>query len=399
VNDLDTRSDDSAPGAAHDDLRALRALWAAPAPDPARLAAVRSRLTAEAAREREAPAASAGPVRAGGRRWNWFPAHPVARRALFAGATAAAVTAGLLVALPGGSGGSGDAGTAGGPRTVATVLAAAARNAENTPVVRPRPDQWVLHDEVGCMNPGCVYGTYWVRGAGGLRADGDVNGSSPVRVYRTALNDLPLDRLRNRPVASYDALDRLPTEPRALLKRLSTDPDWAMIPTGWGHGKPRHLGNVTMYPVPQPDPAGHAPYSPAQQFDNIVHIMEYAPVIPARIDAALFRAVALIPGIRVLERPMADAFGRPSIALTIDSAETAPGLPGVVNHFTNYLFLDPTTYAYRGSLDVDHSHDGDDRWETGRRSVPAVVDQAGTVPGGARWKPYPLPTPGPVEGR
>jgi hypothetical protein len=398
VNDLDTRTDEGTAGAGQDDLRALRALRAATAPDPARLTALREELAAEAAREREAAAAPAGPVRAGGRRWNWFPAHPVARRALFAGATAAAVTAGLLVALPGGSG---DGGTPGGSPTVAAVLAAAARNAESTPVVRPRPDQWVLHDEVGCMEPGCVYGTYWVRGAGDQWADGNVNGSSPVRVHRTVMSDLPLDRLRYRPAASYAALDRLPTEPRALLERLSTDPDWAMVVTGGGHGTLRHIGGGwATHPVPRPDPVGHAPYSPAQQFQNIVDIMEYAPVIPARIDAALFRAVALIPGIRVLERPMADAFGRPSIALTIDSDSTAPALSGVaVNHFTSYLFLDPNTYAYRGTLEVSHTHDGDDRLENGRRSAPAVVDKAGTVPGGARWKPYPLPKPGPVEGR
>jgi hypothetical protein len=410
VSDLENRTDGGAPRAEDADMAALRALRDhAPVPGAAALTAGRRRLTAAAVQEQESRSLAAG---GGRKRWSRPQAHPVrrvrpvARRALLAGATAAAVAAGVLFALPGGGAGTRDQASHG-PDTVATVLAAAALTAENNPAVRPRPEQWVLHDEVGCMNRKCTYGPTWVRGDGALWA----TVREPVgRTPKIDLNKPFVDAsgrasLRFQPIAAYDALSRLPTEPRALLQRVSADPRFRVAPDyTWRMVRVRTVaknGSTRTVTSPvTPAPAPPAKLTPSQQFVTIVELLHEMPVIPARIDAALYRALALIPGLRLLGEPMNDGYGRPSTTLVMDYDYTMTLSSGkkIVNHFTQYLFLDPRTYAYQGSLSVSHSQDTDSPWEYARKAV-GVTDKAGTLPGGALWRPYPLAAPGPVPGR
>jgi hypothetical protein len=403
------------------ELREFRA--EVPTADTARLAAGRWRLTSAVAAEQESDAVRSRRFRA----LFVSPARPrwrLARRTALIAVTAAAVTAGVLVAVPdrSGAGGPSQAGPAGagpavpsaaGPtpvpyKSLSAALAAAATKIETTSVTLPGPDQWTLADQVGCMNGKCTPEPLWVRGDGkkwaGVRLPVPARGVPHIDINNTFQNPSN-EWMRFDPLGTYKALAALPTEPHALLKKLSSDPHLIQIiysaepkkqPDPSATSLLQRLDKVGgADPTNPPVPSGKTLLTPGEQFWNIVQILQDASVISPQVNAALYRALALIPGAELLPQTMADGYGRPSLTFRIDRTYTLYGPENQVqvNHFTDYLFLNPTTYAYQGSLDVSHSDGQDAPWEYARKSPASVVSAAGQLPGGSAWKGYPMPKP------
>jgi hypothetical protein len=168
----------------------------------------------------------------------------------------------------------------------------------------------------------CRESTFWVRGDG-RQTVWPISGDHGHGNFVVSLPELP--------DVSYQALSRFPTEPHALLKKLGRDP--------------------------------------LRQTQQIFGILGQAPAVPPRIGAALFRALALIPGTHLVGHPVKDALGRTGTA--IDFA-----LPYQVHE---YLILNPKTYAFLGTSALSSG---------GRtsqaRKVTGVVDHPRPVPRQAR---------------
>ncbi|MFC4030035.1 CU044_5270 family protein [Streptomyces polygonati] len=296
------------------ELTAVRELRAdAPSPDAARLAALRWRLMAAVAAETDG--VPARPAR--GR----LPGHRAVRRTVVAAATAAAVTSGVLLSLPGPAGPAGPSGITARPTTAATVLTMAAAHAERLSPAVPGPRQWAYVTAYTCdERPApttCAEKTSWVRGDG-----------RQFMVTNGAGRKLVLERV-GFPDVSYRALSRWPTEPHALLGKMGRDP--------------------------------------RTQARQIMTVLAEAPAVPPRIGAALFRALALIPGADLVDRPVKDAMGRRGTAIDYRFSEQ--------DH--EYLILNPRTYAYLGFRTVSYG-----RTTAVAREVTGVVDHPGQLPGG-----------------
>ncbi|WP_433892295.1 hypothetical protein [Streptomyces sp. CA-111067] len=395
-----------------DELTQLRDLRAdAPTPGTARLAAGRWKVMAAAAAEAEGRPATAHLAAARSRfaRSTWYPVSSRVRRTVLIAATAAAATAGVLVAQPRHPAGSG-------PETVAAVFDAAAANAAKSELARPAPDEWVLHDDAEC-SAGCGLNPQWVRGDGEkwVTPSSYANGKVSFRTSDTAdvsaggkwtgpLSEPNADwKMRFDPAGTYDAFSKLPTDPSALLGTLSTDPAFVVIPTGPLQARVA-LQRGPGHKVPVPEFGGSHSVKPAlmpwmtpgEQFENIVRILQDAAVIPPKVNAALYRALALIPGTELSTAPTKDALGRVSTAIRIETTRVIgiprvgkPGFTKSSTHFIDYLFLNPLTYAYQGYRQTTAGKDATD--DSYARRTTAIVAEPGTVPGGAPWRPYKYP--------
>jgi hypothetical protein len=108
--------------------------------------------------------------------------------------------------------------------------------------------------------------------------------------------------------------------------------------------------------------------------------------------AALYRALAHIPGVHLLTKPVKDAAGRPGLAVESTSVEGTSTSRSI-------LILDPKTYAYRGRLLEEHNSDpripkrGASSTDASARLGVAVVDHPGQRPGG------PVPPPSSITVR
>ncbi|HEY9329843.1 MAG TPA: CU044_5270 family protein [Streptomyces sp.] len=247
--------------------------------------------------------------------------------------------------------------------TVAQVLNAAAVNAAKGSDKEPRPDQWVYTDNVVCGKP-CLHSSSWVRYDGGKRAMTTPKGDRDV-VWVTTQVPKP-GKVGSSPRETREVLSRMPTDPRKLLERVSADAFFAdgrepLFVSG---------GNVaTVHGFQAETPA----VTPAARFDRIVNILEKASNIPPRVDAALYRALALIPGTKLISPPMRDAAGRSGVTLTLESPDGS--------RTGRYLFLAPRTYAYHGS-----SYPGPNGrrvFTSYARVATGIVDRPGQVPGGS----------------
>ncbi|MBM9503601.1 CU044_5270 family protein [Actinacidiphila acididurans] len=333
------------------ELTALRALRAdAPAADTSQLAAGRWRLMA-AARAETAPAPDRFPR-------IWFPRSRALRRGLVAGATAAAVAAGVLTFLPRGAGPGGAADGGPGTQTVQTVLAAAARTAQATRQPVPGPRQWLYESDVVCQ-PTCTTETRWFRGDGKYFAHQDgTNGKVFVDAVMLSREGRPVDFTSDLRT-TYRKLSALPTEPHALLKELQTDPFFAnRIPMGeLKRGKDGKVIKIGIVTPPTP---------PAR---TILILLETVPAIPPHVSAALYRALALVPGARLSGGPVKDALGRPGVGISFLLGPQVSEL----------LILDPKTYAYLGSRTqyalVPRAN------VTYTRKATGIVDRPGQLPG------------------
>ncbi|MET8407410.1 CU044_5270 family protein [Streptomyces sp. NPDC005195] len=315
-----------------DDLSALRELRAeVPAPTAARLAGGRWKLIAAAVEE-----GRGGPAHAGRSR---RPAR-VARRTAIAAVTAAAVTAGVLVASAGG-----DSPRSTRTNTVAFVLEAAAKNAERSSAQLPGPHQWAYLASVNCM-PQCSTSERWWQGNGetiALRGT-DVHGHTNPLVTRPEIGQA------YTPVMIYKALSELPAEPHALLEQLRTDPSlrWAL-----------YFEGVRPNATPTLDDEAGAIFS----------LMQAAPVLPPKVNASLFRALKLIPGVRFIAGTQ-DALHRHGPGVQIVSGTRYP--------VRRTLVLDPRTYAYLGYR--QQWHGAEDFTDVFARKAAGVVDHAGEIP-------------------
>ncbi|MEV6425549.1 CU044_5270 family protein [Streptomyces sp. NPDC051662] len=296
-----------------DDLTALRELRAdVPTPNAAQLAGARWKLMAAASEE-----ARGGPEHG---RPGRTPARRATRRAAIAAVSAAALTVGVLVASDGVSGSRS-------PRTntVAYVLDAAAKKAEKGSVSLPGPKQWVVLETVSCM-PQCFTRAEWVRGDGKSMASArvDANGRIEPLTTHKVMSE------RNNPIEIYTSLSRLPTEPHALLTQLRTDPSfrWTLPYAGVADSTKHRPGTPLDQVTPTLDDAA----------GMIFVILEAAPILPPQVNAALFRALKLIPNARLV----------PTAQDGLDRQGLGVQLTGKQFDMRRTLVLDPKTYAYLG---------------------------------------------------
>ncbi|UWE12598.1 CU044_5270 family protein [Actinacidiphila bryophytorum] len=291
-----------------------------------------------------------------------FAAATGVRRACLAGLTAAAVTAGVLVALPAGGGRDEPARTL----TIADVLDSAAAHAAAAPAKEPSAHQWLFSREYGCMAT-CGTQEEWYRYDGNQKAFRD----PMAKDLRVLVNDFGprvappgvckiVEDAGARPQETRARLAALPTEPRALLDALRDDPYFAAVST-----------KIDKLPAS----------SPAAAFDRVVVLLSLTETAPPRTAAALYRALAYIPGVHLLPRPVKDAAGRPGLA--VESTRRAAG-----QDIRSTLILDPKTYAYRGF----RVEGGAGNYSSARLGV-AVVDHPGQRPGG------PVPPPSSITVR
>ncbi|TMR09868.1 hypothetical protein ETD86_41775 [Nonomuraea turkmeniaca] len=293
-----------------DDLKLLGELRAdAPEPDTARLHALRRRVE--------------GARRPAKRRRLWL------APSLLAAATAAA---GAIVLVSGV-----ERSTAPLPVIVETVpmkaevvlrqaaLAAERRRADRA----PRADQW-MYRKVAVKQPGddpAAVQEYWTRYDGteqAFRLDG---GPMERRVVKLDPDD---DDLTPQQYAAR--LARLPTDPDKLLAHVKGDRHWA--------DKPK-------------DDPGDAESPDARAFRVLSVYLDQEIPMPPKLEAAIFRALAKIPGVRV-DMGVHDAANRAGVGISydVDSRRDAEGR--LVSR--SYVVLDATTYRYLGRR-VDNLQD------------------------------------------
>lgn len=253
--------------------------------------------------------------------------------------------------------------------TVAQVLDAAAAHAAKGPDTEPGLHQWLYTDTVVCW-PKCGHEPSWERYDGAKGASvGRTSGTGNRNVVLVTDISHPRrpGKVGDQPRRTRDVLARLPTDPHRLLKRVSTDPFFDNSGEQPGAALTHNLGERHDFSAEQP-----AAVTPGAQFTRILTILQTASAIPPQVNAALYHALALIPGTELVSSPMPDAAGRPGITITFDFHDRS--------RTHEYLFLDPGTYAYRGSRLDWH---GDSSFSHSFALVATgIVDHPGQVPGG-----------------
>ncbi|MCO5971995.1 CU044_5270 family protein [Actinoallomurus soli] len=263
-----------------EEIEIVKQMFAEPRPEPSVIAAGRERV-ARGTRRRTRRAAP-------------FWAAGVALGA--AAATVAVVTVG--------SGGSGDPAARPSIRLSAAqeVLSQAARSAEREPALTPRPGQWVYYRFAG-YDPKRKDPVY--RGEGWQRLDGRQDASrigGRIVVSGPTTSEPPL----STPLGAWRRLAGLPTEPRKMLAALRDQPDLA------------------------PDGAASAD---ERAFAGAAELLWDSPLgAPPKVQSALYRALATLPGVRVDRAP--DAVGEPAVGLSLPHTEE--------------ILFDPRTYRYLG---------------------------------------------------
>ncbi|MEU0520312.1 CU044_5270 family protein [Streptosporangium sp. NPDC006007] len=158
----------------------------------------------------------------------------------------------------------------------------------------------------------------------------------------------------------YDAkLRELPTDPKKLLAKITGDRHWIDYPKEEGVSK-------------SAEPA------PARAYRVITLYLSRYGTMPPRLEAAMFRALALIPGVRV-EQGVSDAAGRSGLGVWLEGTGDRTS--------RRYDILDQDTYRYLGTRTVwlrDEFLSGEDEpafrkgavWSTALLSS-VIVDRPG----------------------
>jgi hypothetical protein len=339
----------------NDDLTTLRALRPNTAPP-----STEARTAAHATLMERA--ASSAPVP--GRTRRLRPSRVGLRLAVAGGLATAAAAVTVAVGLSGADGNNGPRSVpTGGPvANVQTVLYQAADRTGSRPFTPPRPGQWT-YLETRYTSPGKPP-------IGGVQ--------TPKSPLKTRVDRL-WTRIDGTRVAEYDH------------GRLT------VAPTGAGAIPPVDYVSVTKIPL-DPDaliawakkgtPAGVRPGSPADASDaqtfGILASLLNDNLVPPRQEAAVYRAMAKIPGV-TLERRTVDVAGRPALAVSRI----------VEGYLRQEVLLDRTSYAYLGERSVvvkDHTGDagtgGNGTWKVEKgtidvfsvRLAAAFVDEPGQRP-------------------
>ncbi|WP_405389535.1 CU044_5270 family protein [Streptomyces sp. NBC_01102] len=265
---------------------------------------------------------------------------PVLRIAL-TGAVAAAVAAGVLVAVQDGDGGGGrivvPPAASHDLRNVSaqTVLnGAAAYERKHERVVSPRDDQFVYTKEI-------IKETNQRTGVTKRYVDENwrsVDGSQRSWVMEIGKGwwAPPLqDDESVWPPQDWGTLKGLPTEPEKLILSLlhKTGPD----------DRNDSLDEVTE-----------------EEWSDIhfslAGLLKLVPVLPEGLRPAAYEALGMVPGVKVVP-DQKDAKGRTGVAVTYDD----PRLPEGVTGFGGYFVFDPETYRFLGFRDERSSGDGKGR--------------------------------------
>lgn len=198
-------------------------------------------------------------------------------------------------------------------RLTAEVLDKAARSVGTqsaAPV--PKPKQW-LHWTM------FVYHYHYKSGWTKFELWERFDGSQTATLENGKLSIDPKRRViphdEGSPMGAYRILAALPTDPQAML--------------------------TTLYRKVGSDPRGSGVTGDNLAFENIKQLLWNSPVSPPpRVQAAMYRALARIPGVTVRTR-VEYAPGRTAIGVY------APPLP---NHNASVILLDPATYRMIGML-------------------------------------------------
>ncbi|MGW2146225.1 CU044_5270 family protein [Nonomuraea bangladeshensis] len=197
------------------------------------------------------------------------------------------------------------------PTATATVLERAALAAASSTAAEPSPDQWYYRQQSQHM-PGGDLPTYesWDKLDGTRTA---------IRTEGRKLKVAAAERGPTHPGKTMAELRRLPTDPDALLRHFRS--------------LPRELTPLSIC----------APACPAgteqdvKAFGAIGWYMSYGPLVPPDTAAAMYRALARIPNVRI-EQNATDGDGRTGIGVVLDLGEAGKG---------SYI-LDPEDYHYLG---------------------------------------------------
>ncbi|NRQ38457.1 CU044_5270 family protein [Nonomuraea sp. NN258] len=322
-----------------DDIKALRSFRGdAPEPDAARLAALRDRLATTTA---TATAPGAPAPRSAGRR------APFARRALLSGALAAAVAAAVLLTAPDAT----EPAPGGTPSTAVaeprpgsiTLLEQAALVAERRSFSAPRPDQWV-YTRTKSIQP--ADGAESIM-EGWIRYDGKQLARVSPRTGQLRVEDVPPDPGDDdlSPQQYHHKLLALPTDPVKLLAKVTKDRHWIDYPK-------------EEAPSRQPNDE--------RAFRVLTLYLGQQAVMPPRLEAAIYRALARIPGVKVATG-VRDAMDREGLAIYYE-----PKGQGVS---TRYFVLDPQTYRLLGERTVWHR---DEWWPGSEDKAPKLIFRAGS---------------------
>jgi hypothetical protein len=193
------------------------------------------------------------------------------------------------------------------------------------PIASPRPEQWIYRRVVVQQSgDSSTVQEYWTRYDGRKQVLRQGQGSFETSTH---VPDPADDDLTPQEFAAK--LAALPTDPRKLLAHVKADQFWATKPED--EGKLREQADDRAFRVLS------------------VYLDQEVP-LPPKLHAAIFRALAEIPGVRV-DVGVRDAAGRTGIGIAYE--------PGRAHHpgrydkngrllSRSYLILDPTTYEYLG---------------------------------------------------
>ncbi|MDT0386189.1 CU044_5270 family protein [Streptomyces dubilierae] len=294
------------------------------------------------------------------------------RRMILVGAATAgalAVTAGIITALPGdGTGASAPKGpqvlSAG---AAADTLELAAATVEKHDGTEPGPKQWVYEKETAFDQGGRQHisdkgivssqdksrtSEEWTRWDGtghanlpGIPPAGDVSDFDPDKLQvwygpnqeekwkREGYDDRSQRQF-------YRFLDTLPSDPDRMMKRIREE---------------HAIGDIKGE-------------TRAQRDWREINVLYRSVLIPPKVQAGLFRALAKIPGARVTTG-VKDPLGRAAISVSVNYPEKIPsGWQG-----KQEIFFDPESYAYLGDSK-------DDGLIVSARDAWGVVDKPGARP-------------------
>ncbi|MFD5796319.1 CU044_5270 family protein [Streptomyces diastatochromogenes] len=267
------------------------------------------------------------------------PRRPVLRIAL-TGALAAAVAAGVLVAVRDDDGANRErtanppASSAPAMRNVSaqTVLnGAAAYEREHERTVTPRDDQFIYTKEI-------IKETNQRTGETKSHVDENwrsVDGSKPSWIMEIGKGwwSPPLKKNESVwPPQDWGTLRKLPTDPKKLILAIGRD---AGMP-----GKTDSLDDITD-----------------EQWSEIhfslAGLLKLVPVMPQGLRPAAYEALGMVPGVKAVPNQR-DAKGRTGVAITYDD----PTAPEGFASFGGYFIFDPETYVFLGFRDERSSGHG-----------------------------------------